>query len=163
MPTTLIYVETASGLLGSLALLWLSNWAHWRSIKPSNLVVAYLLAKLACCVLSATVPHVPHDRSSETIQGCLIAVLVLLELCSKRALLLGPYQNEPPEATTSFLGRVFFTWINPILFSGYKTILRGDDLPSLDQNIDSKNLRQSILQAWDQRGACLFQLACQFP
>lgn len=124
-------------------------------------MVAYLSAKLACYAVLATVPGVAHDRPLEVARGCSIIPLLLLELQGKRSILLPAYQSEPPEATTSFFGRVLFTWINPILFSGYKKILHGDDLPPLDRELDSNNLRQAILRAWDQRGSCLLQLVFQ--
>lgn len=160
-PPLLTYVEAAAGFLGGLALLWLSCLAHWRSIEPSRLVIAYLLAKFACYTVSATAPGVPHDDSLEFTQGCLIIPLLLLEIRGKRSILLAAYQSESPEATTSFLGRVLFTWVNPILYSGYTKILHEGDLPPLEQKLDSNVLIRAILQAWDQRGSCLFQLACQ--
>lgn len=160
-PPPLTCVETASGFIGALVLFWVSPLAHWRSIEPSSLAVAYLSAKLACYAVLATVPGVAHDRPLEAIRGCSIIPLLFLELQGKRSLLLPAYQSEPPESTTSFLGRVLFTWINPILFSGYTKILRVDDLPRLDQDLDSSNLRQAILRAWDQRGSYLFQLVFQ--
>lgn len=160
-PPPLTYIETASGFLGALALLWVSSLAHWRSIEPSSLVVAYLLAKLACYTVLATVPGVVHDRPLEIVQGCSIIPLLFFELQEKRSILLDAYQSEPPEATTSFLGRALFTWINPILFSGYKRILRGDDLPPLDPSLESRNLRRAILRAWDQRGPYLSRLIFQ--
>lgn len=155
-PPPLTYVETASGFIGALALLWVSPLAHWRSIEPSSLVVAYLSAKLACYAVLATVPGVAHERPLEFTRVFSIIPILLLEIQGKRSLLLPAYQSEPPEFTTSFLGRVLFTWINPILFSGYTKILQVDDLPLLDRNLNSKNIRQTILRAWDQRGSCLF-------
>lgn len=159
-PPPLTYVETASGFIGALVLLWVSSLAHWRAIEPSSLVVAYLSARLACYAVLATAPGTAHDRLLEVVQVCSIIPLCL-ELQGKRSILLPAYQHEPPEATTSFLGRVLFTWINPILLSGYTKILRGDDLPPLDRALDSKRLRQAILRAWDQRGSCIFQLFVQ--
>lgn len=120
--------------------------------------MAYLSAKLACYVVLATVPGAAHDRPLEAIRGCSIIPLLFLELQGKRSILLPIYQSEPPEATASFLGRVLFTWINPLLLSGYTKIFRGDDLPPLDRGLDSGNLRQAILRAWDQRGSCLLKL-----
>lgn len=151
LPSPLTLIETASGFLGALALLWVSSLAHWRSTEPSGLVVAYLSARLACYTVSATVPGNVHDRPLEIIRGCSIVPILFFELQGKRSILLTPYQCEPPEATASFLGRVLFTWINPILFSGYKRILHGDDLPPLDRALESRNLRQAVLRAWDQR------------
>lgn len=159
-PPSFTYIETASGFLGALALLWVSSLAHWRSIEPSSLIVAYLLAKLACSVL-ATVSGVVHDRPLEIVRGCSIIPLLFLEVQGKRPLLLAAYQLESPEVTANFLGRVFFTWINPILYSGYKRILHGDDLPPLDRALESRNLRQAILRAWDQRGPYISRLIFQ--
>lgn len=160
-PPPLTYIETASGFIGALALLWVSPLAHWRSIEPSSLVIAYLSAKLACYAVLATVPGVAHDRPLEITRGCSIIPLLFLEIHGKGSILLPAYQSEPPEATTSFLGRVLFTWINPILFSGYTKILQVDDLPLLDRDLDSKNIRQTILREWDQRGPCLSHLVFQ--
>lgn len=161
-PPPLTYVETASGFIGALALLWVSPLVHWRSIEPSSLVVAYLSAKLACYAVLATVPGVAHDRPLELTRVCSIIPLLLLEIQGKGSLLLPEYQSEPPEATTSFLGRALFTWINPILFSGYTKILQVEDLPLLDRGLDSQNIRQTILRAWDQRGSCLSHPIFQF-
>lgn len=148
----LTYIETASGFLGALALLWVSSLAHWRSIEPSRIIVACLLAKSACYTVLATLPGEVHDRPLEIVRGCSIIPLLFLELQGKRRILLAAYQSEPPEATTSFVGRVFFTWINPILFYGYRRILHGEDLPPLDRALESRSLRQAVLRAWDQRG-----------
>lgn len=159
-PPPLTYLETASGFIGALVLLWVSSLAHWRSVEPCSLVVAYLSAKLACYAVLATAPGAALHRPLEVIQGCSIIVL-FLEFRGKRSILLPAYQSEPPEATSSFLGRVLFTWINPILLSGYTKILRGHDLPPLDRDLDSRGLRRAILRAWDQRGSCIFQLFVQ--
>lgn len=89
-------------------------------------------------------------------QICFALFLLWIECRSKDPILRVAYRMEPPEAATSFLGRVFFSWINPVLVEGYNKVLVEDDLPALDRELSSKSLRQGVLRAWDQRGVWQF-------
>lgn len=144
-------------LVSSLGLLWLSTWAHWRSFQPSGLAVTYLLTKFVYYLLWITVPDpilARDERLIVIVKGSSVLLALLLESQNKRSILLDAYKTEPPEATTGPIGRVLFLWINPILLQGYHNILQVDDLPPLDRNLSSRNLRQAIQCTWNQRGSC---------
>lgn len=152
----LIVLVTTLDLLASLGLLWLSTWTHWRSIRPSDLTVCYLLARSASYLVWTTIPGISqagHERISTIFEGWSVFLLLLLECQDKRAILLDAYKSEPPEATTGPIGRALFLWINRILVEGYHKILQDDDIPPLDQDLSSTSLRRAILRAWDQRGS----------
>ncbi|KAJ4394029.1 hypothetical protein N0V93_003246 [Gnomoniopsis smithogilvyi] len=144
-------IEASLSLSASLGLIWLSTLVHKRSIRPSNLTVAYLLLKL--CLWSQWAPMTNHARGGWFVFAlpCSTLILLSLELRNKTPLLLEAFAHEPPEVTTGFFGNAFFWWINPILARGYSTTLGEDDIPMLDQNTSSKASSQAILQAWDQR------------
>lgn len=149
-------VESSLGLAASLGLLWLSSLAHRRSIRPSNLAIAYLLAKFICYLVWLPVASdPPRTRASVAAQSCSALLVLIAEGQDKRSTLFKAYAHEPPEATSSFLGNVLFLWINPILARGYAKPLGDDDIPVLDRSASSKSLRRAILRAWDQRGAHL--------
>lgn len=149
-------VESALSLVASLGLLALSPLAHRRALSPSTLITAYLLAKLLCYAL-----WLPQYESSLWWNSNMLAsaqllstlVLLLLELQSKRGILLQAYAHQPPEAVTSFLGSWVFLWVNSVILKGYKRILSEDEIPILDDDMSSKALRQAIRKAWDARGA----------
>lgn len=146
--------EASLSLSASLGLIWLSTWAHNRSIRPSSLTAAYMLAKLIYYLLSAPVSNRFRSGTFAFAIPCSALFLLILEIQSKSQILVDSYVCEPPEATTSFFGNMLFWWINPILARGYSMVLVEDDIPILDQDTSSKSLRQAILQSWDQRGMC---------
>lgn len=142
-------------LVASLALLIVSPLAHKRTFRPSTLITAFLLARLLCfllCLPNLDVSLDRRDREVNAAQLISTLLLVLLELQSKRTVLLQAYSNQPPEAVTSFIGNWVFLWINPILAKGYRSILSEDATPVLDEKMLSKSLRLSMRTAWDKRG-----------
>lgn len=151
-PSSRAIIESALNLAASLGLVWLTFWVHEKSIRPSNLVIAYLLAKLVCYVLWIPISDRHQGFVLAAAQAFSTLIMLVLENQNKRSILLKAYANESPEATSSFLGNVLFLWINPILATGYGKFLGEDDIPVLDQHTSSKSLRQAMLRAWDQRG-----------
>ncbi|CAN8101311.1 unnamed protein product [Discula destructiva] len=144
-------VASSLNFAASFGLIWLSIWAHKRSIQPSALIQVYLLAKTACHIV--WIPEAVAARPGLYAYAFPITTLalLLLESQNKRRVLLKAYADEPPEAVTSFLGNILFLWINPILARGYGNELSQDDIPGLDQSLASKTLRQAVIRTWDQR------------
>lgn len=153
-PSTHDIIVSSLDLAASLGVAWLSSWAHRRSIRPSNLAVAYLLAKLVCYLVWIPVSHPLHDRTHVAARACSTLIVLVSESLGKRSALFKAYVGEPPEATSSFLGNVLFLWINPILARGYRKPLSEVEIPDLDYDASSKALRRAIVRAWDQRGLC---------
>lgn len=149
-----IIIEASLNLLASVGLIWLSTWAHKRTVRPSSLITAYLLVNF-CCAFQR-VPKSDHflNELLALALPCSAFILLNLEIQNKALILLEDYANEPPEVTTSFFGNVLFWWINPILAQGYSRSLGEDDIPLLDKSTSSKALREAVIRSWDQRGVC---------
>lgn len=148
-------LEASLSLCASLGLIWVSKWAHDRSVCPSSLTTVYLMVKLLCCSLWIPVSGQFRDGLSAYALPCSTLLLLVLESHDKTSILLPAYTIESPEAMISFLGNMLFWWINPILARGYSRLLSADDIPCLDQNTSSKALAHAILLIWDQRGTWL--------
>ncbi|ATZ47318.1 hypothetical protein BCIN_02g06110 [Botrytis cinerea B05.10] len=126
-----------------------------RSPKPSDLAVLYLLPSIICDVLLLTMP--PKIQALSTASQPLLARCVLhsailvFESCDKRPSLGSSSNLQSPEESHGVLGRVLYTWINPILFQGYTNILVDQDLPPLSQDMKPEFIRKSMLQTWSLR------------
>ncbi|KAI1820889.1 putative ABC transporter [Xylaria intraflava] len=123
--------------------------------KPSYLVTLYLLASILCDVVYLTMPSTAALRSNSSrpvlFRCCIYSVLLLLECSIENPEFGRLSEYQSPEERHGVLGKVFFTWINPILLQGYRNILVDQDLPPLNQDMKPELTRQAILQAWSQR------------
>ncbi|TVY43016.1 ABC transporter [Lachnellula occidentalis] len=84
------------------------------------------------------------------IRCCMHAALLLFECCGKRSAFKSA-DKQSPEELSGVLSRALFTWINPILFQGYRNILIDQDLPPLSQDMMPEVTRKAILEIWSRR------------
>ncbi|WKT45217.1 AAA ATPase domain [Fusarium oxysporum f. sp. vasinfectum] len=136
---------TATTLLGPLLYM-----EHMRSVRPADLAVIFLLVSLACDAANSLQEGLDTWILPAT-QLALKLLLVATESRSKQGLLKSPYDSQAPEQLAGILSRTFFWWINPILGLGNRIMLSGDDLPLIDDQLSSKQLRHCGLKAWDKR------------
>ncbi|RKK45575.1 hypothetical protein BFJ67_g8595 [Fusarium oxysporum f. sp. cepae] len=136
---------TATTLLGPLLYM-----EHMRSVRPADLAVIFLLVSLACDAANALQEGFDTWILPAT-QLALKLLLVATESRSKQGLLKSPYGSQAPEQLAGILSRTFFWWINPMLALGNRIMLSGDDLPLIDDQLSSKQLRHRGLKAWDKR------------
>ncbi|SCO78296.1 related to multidrug resistance protein [Fusarium oxysporum] len=136
---------TTTTLLGPLLYM-----EHMRSVRPADLAVIFLLVSLACDAANAF-QGVLDTWILPATQLALKLLLVATESRSKQGLLKSPYDSQAPEQLAGILSRTFFWWINPILALGNRIMLSGDDLPLIDDQLSSKQLRHRGLKAWDKR------------
>ncbi|KFY68700.1 hypothetical protein V496_00844 [Pseudogymnoascus sp. VKM F-4515 (FW-2607)] len=146
-------VGSLSAALGLSSLLFLEQR---RSPRPSDLATLYLVASILCDIILLTVPsgNTTHTRAWRAVLvRCLMHVaLLILESLGNRSAFRVFGKPQSPEELNGVLNRAFFAWINPILLQGYKNILVDQDLPPLSRDLKPKATRQSMLQAWNQRG-----------
>lgn len=156
-------LSAISSFIACIGLCPLLFLEHTRSVRPSDLVVIYLLVTLACDAAglgtavyeNTTWPHValPLGAALPAIADiCVKFVLLVAESLSKETLLRGGRGNWAPEQLAGVLSRTFFWWINSILARGRRDILTEDSLPPIDHELSSRLLRRRALLAWDQRG-----------
>ncbi|KAB8210491.1 P-loop containing nucleoside triphosphate hydrolase protein [Aspergillus parasiticus] len=77
------------------------------------------------------------------------ALLLLLEIVEKRRILKSVYAKYPPEATGGIFNRFLFWWLNPLFKTGFSKLLSVEDLYTLDKQLTSKTLHNSLETMWN--------------
>ncbi|KAK1564091.1 P-loop containing nucleoside triphosphate hydrolase protein [Colletotrichum navitas] len=141
--------------VASIGLCLLVCLEHGRSIKPSDLATLYLLFSSSCDAarLGAIIQHNGDSFHFwlSVVNVCLELLLLVIECQGKQDILRTPREQHSPEELAGILNRIFFWWINSILWKGYRNVLIGDNLPPIDSKLSSRALRQQAQQAWDLR------------
>ncbi|RFU75576.1 abc transporter [Trichoderma arundinaceum] len=140
----------ALGMADALALSVLSYLEHRRSIRPSTIILVYLVFSIAfdavqCRTLWLLKTNVLAPVHTATL-ACKLVVF-LLELGEKRDILLSPWNNLTPEATSSIINRSLFWWLNDLLLRGFRTPLSTDTLYEVDDGLKSEKLYDNLLDA----------------
>jgi hypothetical protein len=149
-----------ASLAASAGLVWLTIAEHKRSIRPSSLIVLYLLLMSAWDVFALTYNGFfdDQDASKGSIAFKLAIRLAILTLESqeKTSILKPKYRQHSPEETAGLLSSVLFWWLNGLLSRGNRSILRGSHLPVLGKKMGAENLHRGILLSWERRGMLNF-------
>ncbi|KAH8591587.1 P-loop containing nucleoside triphosphate hydrolase protein [Bisporella sp. PMI_857] len=137
----------------ALAVCQLSFLEHGRSVKPSTLLILYLLASIICegvLLLSFFLAHGISATASVFVAAFGLKFLFLiLESISKRSYLRAPYRELPIEQTASDLNRAFLFWINDLISLGNSKLLVYSDLPGLNDSLKSRDIRARMEGVWD--------------
>jgi ATP-binding cassette, subfamily C (CFTR/MRP), member 1 len=150
-------------LAASIALCFLSYSEHTRNIRPSSLINAYLLLTL------------PFDASQlrtrwlrgENLAGNAVAsatlvikiTIIISEAAEKRRLLLTPFADPSPEATSGLYSRGLFWWLNSLFRIGFSKLVSDNDLFKTDTKLLSKSLEASFNKHWVEREPSLYHQA----
>ena len=142
--------------MAALAVCQLSFFEHGRSVKPSTLLILYLLASVICEGVFLRSIYLNHGNSfTPAIHAAafgLKLLLLVLESRNKRNYLRGPYKELPVEQTGSDLNRAFLVWVNNLILLGNSKLLTYPDLPCLDDGLKSRSLRVRMEEVWDKTG-----------
>ncbi|KAK4073997.1 hypothetical protein Trihar35433_3471 [Trichoderma harzianum] len=150
-------VSRSASLIASTLLVWLSVAEHKRSIRPSTLVVLYLLLTCAWDAFALTYPGFSEIRDGSRTNAALVAgfasrlAILTLESQEKQSILNTKYSNRSPEETAGLISSLLFWWMNGLLSRGNRSILRGSQLPPLGSRLEAERLRRDILPSWDNR------------
>ena len=155
-PDRLSIATNTVSFVAGLAVCQLSFQEHGRAVKPSTLLISYLLASVICnevllrslyltCRISAGPALLAAEISFKFL-------LLILESTSKRSYLREPYKDLPIEQTVSDLNRAFLFWVNPLILLGNSKLLTPSDLPTLDETLKSRDLRVRMEKVWDDTG-----------
>ncbi|KAL5086662.1 hypothetical protein Trisim1_008747 [Trichoderma cf. simile WF8] len=117
----------------------LSYLDHHRSIRPSTLLCSFLALATLFDVSQARTLWLRHDGSplpaTFTAAVAFRFCMLLLESVEKRSLLKEVYRSYSPEALGSIFNRSVFWWLNRLLLRGSASVLRQEDLMSLDPQL----------------------------
>lgn len=136
----------------SIAVLILMTIRHSRAIRPSSLIILYLM--LSILFGAAELRTLYLRQEPPAILGLSIAVigvkvlLLLLENQNKRGYLRFPYRTYSPEATSGLINRSLFWWLNSLITTGFKKVLTLDDLSETGPGLRSEHLQERIEPLW---------------
>ena len=155
-PDGLSITANTVSFAAALLVCQLSFFEHGRSVKPSTLLILYLLASVICEGVLLRSLYLDYDDSAILATAIaalgLKCLLLILESTNKRSYLREPYTDLPIEQTVSVINQAFLFWINDLILLGNYKMLTYADLPSLDHGLESKDLRVRIEDAWDETG-----------
>jgi hypothetical protein len=153
--TRLSVAAAALGFVGSLAMVLLIGIEHNRILRPSSLVLLYLLATLVTDAVQIRTLYLRGYATTIARLSCgslaTRALLLVLETWTKKAYLKPAEDGYSPEELASVFSRSVFWWLNPILLRGNRKILALDDLYPLNHVLESGSLRDRIVRAWEKR------------
>ena len=134
----------------ALVLFILSCFEHSRSVTPSTIIGLYLLVSLLFDAVRLRTLFLLHDRLAHSLALSLAVktTVLITEAVEKRAILLNPYRNLPPESTSGIYNKSVFWWLNSLLFLGFNKTLKVDDLFTLDPALASANVHRRFHTAW---------------
>ncbi len=154
--------SSALSFIANIVILLLSAAEDSRAVRPSSILVVYLLVSLVFDTVQVRTLYLRHDRSAIlglfTANIGIKAVLLILENQSKLRYLKPRYNRQSPETTSSVFNRSFFWWINPILATGFRKILTLDELFQTDPSLLSEPLRDRMQASWDKCESSFFKL-----
>jgi ATP-binding cassette subfamily C (CFTR/MRP) protein 1 len=144
------------GILDAIALCVLSLVEHRQSIRPSSIISLYLLFSVAFdAVQCRSLWLLPEGQKLHTIAAVFsvsaafkVGILVL-EAKEKRAFLVPPWNQAPPESLSGTINRSVFWWLNSLFLRGYKGVLGLDSLWPTDHYMDSEQLLARLNLVWN--------------
>lgn len=142
--------------VGILFLGVLSYAEHNYSVRPSLLLGIYLSITLLFDIAKTRTLWLRELAEINRIIAILTSVavgvkalLLLLETVEKRRILKNVYAKYPPEATGGIFNRFLFWWLNPLFKTGFSKLLSVEDLYTLDKQLASKTLHNSLETMWN--------------
>ena len=139
-------------LLVALVICILSYLEHRRSVRPSSLLSGYL--GLAILLDLAQARSLWIRGNLDQIAGVFVAslgvktLLVLLEEVPKKPLLPAEPKSVAPETTNGVFSRILFWWLNSVFVRGYRTLIKVQDVPVLDEKFRSETLSSTVAANW---------------
>ncbi|RBR10554.1 uncharacterized protein FIESC28_09418 [Fusarium coffeatum] len=144
-------VSFASSLMSCI----LSRAEHAKSARPSSLLnVFFAVSLLLDVALLRTLWLVPVSVAIPavfTAAFVLKGILVVAEGWSKAPYLVSGSGIHSPEVTAGLYARVVFTWVAPLLLTGFRKLLRPMDLFELDEDMGSAGLIGRFWGYWDKQ------------
>jgi ATP-binding cassette subfamily C (CFTR/MRP) protein 1 len=155
-PLTRLSVAAASlGFVGAVSVVILVGVEHNRILRPSSLVLLYLLATLFTDSIQIRTLFLRGYAATIARLSCASlatrALLLVVECQSKKAYLKPVEDGYSPEELASVFSRSVFWWLNPILLLGNRKILALEDLYPLNHILESSSLKARILRSWEKR------------
>lgn len=148
--TSVSLAAASLGFVGALALSVLSYLEHRRSVRPSTIILTYLVFSIAFDAVQCRTLWLLREVVLAPVFTTTLACKVLVfafELAEKRHILLSPWNELGPEATSSAISKSFFWWLNSLLLRGFQANLSTDTLFDIDDDMKSAMLFETLTEA----------------
>ena len=153
--TELSAAASAVSFLVAAELVVLSWLEHTRSIRPSTIIISYLLfTALLDLPQIRTLWLLDTELSVApvfTTAFALKCILLVFESLQKRGSFIGHAANLPPEATSGVINQSFLWWLTELFRRGFRGLLSFSDLFVLDSSMMSAGLSSKIQSSWQKR------------
>lgn len=153
MPAGAVSVAAAAvNLADAVFLAVYTTMHHMRTPRPSTLIIMFLaltgiLDGLRCRTLWLVDELQPLACAFSASLAAKL-VLFVLETHNKRSILIQDWRELGAEATSSIVGILFMTWVNPMLMIGNRSFLQSSDVPRLAPKYRSQSVLPQVLQNW---------------
>ncbi len=131
----------------------LSYLEHDRSPRPSSLLNVFLLLSL---VLDAALLRtlwlarlLDGDAPIRAVFSAAFAVKAVLVLLEARGKMAGGARTVAPEETAGIYARAVLAWVTPLLRTGFRRLLRPDDMLALDEEMGTAILNEKFWSNWN--------------
>ncbi|KAL2076084.1 hypothetical protein VTL71DRAFT_1027 [Oculimacula yallundae] len=144
----------ASGALAfvaSVAVILHMSWEHTRSVRPSAVICTYLFFDILLGIPQCRTLWLRNEIDISvvfTIGLGMKAFMLWLESQGKQQILKAPYQLYPPEALGGIWHQITFWWLNTLLVKGSKSLLKLENLFSVDTDLSSESLKLKFQRSW---------------
>ena len=152
-------------LLAAVCIVLLAHAEHVKSIRPSFLLTAYLFVSLLFDAARSRTEWL-ETMTNTAFAGVLSAVmanklaLLILETVEKRNILLDTGKSPSSESTSGPFSRGLFVWLNPLLITGWATMLTNKDLPNIHERLATGDLEGRFARSWEKSEYCFKLLSC---
>ncbi|KAI4600498.1 hypothetical protein KJ359_000853 [Pestalotiopsis sp. 9143b] len=142
--------STTLQICATIILAVLSYWEHRNTVRPSFLVTTYLFIT---CILDAArartqalIPgHGQNIIAAMLVAGLVVKVIMFfVETKEKQNILFPEHSGISQESRSSILSRALFLWLNPLLMSGFRSVLHDKELPTIYEKLSSEGLNARV-------------------
>ncbi|KAE9371145.1 putative multidrug resistance-associated protein [Stipitochalara longipes BDJ] len=139
-------------LIDGIGLCLLSHFEHVRSIRPSTIINIYLFVTMLfdiAQIRTLWIQDAPKSVASIfTVTVAVKFLVAIMEATEKKKILLARYKDTSPEATSGIYSRAFFWWLQPLMSTGFKRVIREEDLFTIEEDMSSSVLRKRGQKLW---------------
>ena len=139
-------------LMSALVMIILIDQEHFRSIRPSFIVFAYLfitvLLDLARLRTAWLIPVNSAYPACLSVSFTFKLLLLGVTNAEKRKWLIGTEKEQSLESVSGPLSRGLLTWLNGLLLKGHSMLLPGQDLPAIHEKLLSAELSDRFTHSW---------------
>ncbi|KAM6480577.1 P-loop containing nucleoside triphosphate hydrolase protein [Trichoderma sp. SZMC 28011] len=134
-------------LLASILAIGLSYLEHSRSLKPSILLESFLFSTLLFDIVQVRTIWLSQQRTLAIVFTVAVAIKTVnfcLEATPKSQLKDNQERKYSPEITSGIFSIGVFSWLNSLLFRGYRGTIATDDLYPLDATLKARRLHDKL-------------------